>query len=74
MELSPFREAASYAAIQEFHKMLWNPKFHYFIHESRPLVPVVSQIDPVHTIPSCLRSILILSTHLRFGVPSGLHG
>jgi hypothetical protein len=35
----------------------------------------LSQIDPVHTIPShpiSLRSILILSTHLRLGLHSGL--
>jgi hypothetical protein len=31
-----------------------------------------SQINPVHTTPSDLRSILILSTHLRLGLPSGL--
>jgi hypothetical protein len=37
--------------------------------------PIPSQIDPVHTIPShpiSPGSILILSTHLRLGLPSGL--
>jgi hypothetical protein len=28
--------------------------------------------NPIHNIPSYLRSILILSTHLRLGLPSGL--
>jgi hypothetical protein len=40
-------------------------------HPSTDPYPL-SQIDPVHTIASYLRSILILSTHLRLGIPSGL--
>jgi hypothetical protein len=34
------------------------------------LVPILSQIDPVHPIP--LNPILILSTHLSLGLHSGL--
>jgi hypothetical protein len=36
------------------------------------LAPILGQIAAVHTIPSYLRSILILSSHLRPGLPSGL--
>jgi hypothetical protein len=58
-EISPPREAASCAATQELSSILWNPKVHYCVHKSAPLVPILSQITPVHTIPSYLRSILI---------------
>jgi hypothetical protein len=72
MELSPSWEAASCAATQELPSILWNPKVHYRVHKSRPPVPILSHIDSVHTIPSYLRSILILSTHLRLGFLRGL--
>jgi hypothetical protein len=38
-----------------------------------PPAPILSQLDPVHTLqPYSLRSILILPTHLRLGLPSRL--
>jgi hypothetical protein len=40
-------------------------KFITMITRAPLLVPIPSKIDPVHTTPSCLRSILILSTYIR---------
>jgi hypothetical protein len=73
-ELSPSWQAANCAATRELSSILWNPKVHHRVHKSPPLVPILSQIDPVHisSHPISLRSILILSTHLRLGLPSGL--
>jgi hypothetical protein len=72
MDLSPSWGEPKSAATQEFPRNSWNPKVHYRVHKSPPPVSILSQINPIHTIPSYLRSILILSTHLRLGLPSGL--
>jgi hypothetical protein len=72
MELSPSWETANCAATIELPSILWNPNVHYRVHKSPPLVPILSQIGQIPTIPAYLRSILILSTHLHLGLPSGL--
>jgi hypothetical protein len=45
------------AATVELPSILWNPKVCYHVHKSPPLVPILSQIDPVHTITSYLSKI-----------------
>jgi hypothetical protein len=57
MELSPSWEAASRTATQEF-PILRNPKVHCRAHKSSPLVPILSQINRVHTAPSYLSKII----------------
>jgi hypothetical protein len=57
MGLSSSWKAANCAATQELRSILWNPKAHYRVHKSPLLVPILSQIDQVHTGPSYLYKI-----------------
>jgi hypothetical protein len=57
--------------LQELPNILWNPEVHYRIHKSPSSTG--SYPEPDRSIPPyfSLRSILILSTHLRLGLPRG---
>ena len=65
MEQSPSWEANRFLASKEIPHILWNPKFHYRFYKSLPTVPVLSQINPVHTPTSHS-----LKSHLNIILPS----
>ena len=71
-----FEKLPGFAANQEIPRNLWNPKVHYRTHKRSSPVPILSQLHPVPTTPSHIqkfkRSILILYSHLRLGLPNGL--
>jgi len=48
-EQSPSREANRFSASQKIPHILWNLKVHYCSHKCLPPVPILSQLDPVHT-------------------------
>jgi hypothetical protein len=72
MEQSPWK-ADRFAASQEIFHILWYPKVHHRIHKCPPYVPILSHLNPIHNPTSYfLKTILILSSHLHLGLPSGL--
>ena len=72
MVQSPSREANWFEASQENPRISRNSKVHYRTHKRPPPVSILGQPNPVHIPTSHLLEIhLILSTHLRLGLPSG---
>jgi hypothetical protein len=69
MHLQPSWEAASWAAIQELTKILLNPEVHYRVNKT-PIICLYPEPDKSSPYrPFYLRSISVLTTHLRFVLP-----
>ena len=61
MEQSPSWEANPFSASQEIPRIIWNPKVYYAFTSP---VPILSQLDPIHTPTSHL-----LTIHLNIILP-----
>jgi len=75
MEQSSSWEANGFSASQEITHILWNPKVHQRTYKCGPPVPILArsiQSMPPPPHPTSWWYILILSSHLNLGLPSGL--
>jgi hypothetical protein len=42
---------------QEIPNIVWNPKFHYRVHEKSPLVPSLGKKNSAHITPACILEV-----------------
>jgi hypothetical protein len=65
MEQSFSWEAYSHSASQEISHISWIQNIRYHVHKTSPLVPILSQTNPVHIFPPCFYKI-----HFNTNLPS----
>jgi hypothetical protein len=51
IEQSPSSAANSRSASQKIPRLLWDTNVHYRVHKSPPMVPVLRNMNSVHTLP-----------------------
>jgi hypothetical protein len=51
MEQSPSSEVNNHSASQGIPRLLRNPKVHFRVRKSPPLISIMSQMNPVHNLP-----------------------
>ena len=74
MEQSPSCEANRFSASQEFPRIVWKPRVFFLPRLQVPATCPYTEPDQSNPCPhpTSWRSILILSSHLRLGLPGGL--
>jgi len=71
-EQSPWEADRFSASKKKIPRILWNPKIHNSVHKCLPTLSWASSIQSIPPHPTSWTSILILSSQLRLGLPSGL--
>jgi hypothetical protein len=71
VEQSPPCEDNRPSVSQEIPRILWNPKVHYRVAQE-PVTYPYPEPEQSNPRPISWTSVLILSSHLRIGLPSGL--
>jgi hypothetical protein len=68
------RATSIFSVSQNIPSILWNQKIHCRFRMNQPLKSISSQMNTlIHFYPTCSRSILMLSSHLRVGVLSNFY-
>jgi hypothetical protein len=69
--------ANSRSVSQEVSRLLWNPKVHYRVHHSPPLVSNLTKVNPIHALPPYFfkihsNKLLSMRNSSKRSLPSGL--